>query len=61
MTIDGRPKLPSSSLVPLGPKKMKNFDEITKDFSGFVNLWDTMVNEDISSEFRKRNELLSYY
>jgi hypothetical protein len=40
---------------------MKNFDEITKGLSGFVNLWDTMVNEDISGEFRRRNEPLSYY
>ena len=59
--VDGRPKLPSSSLVSLGPHKMKNFDEITKGLCGFVNLWDTMVNKDISSEFRRRNELLSYY
>jgi hypothetical protein len=26
-----------------------------------VNLWDTMANEDISGEFRRRNEPLSYY
>jgi hypothetical protein len=40
---------------------MRNFDEITKGLSGFVNLWDTMTNEDIFGEFRRRNELLSYY
>jgi hypothetical protein len=40
---------------------MRNFDEITKGLSGFVNLWDTMANEDISGEFRRRNEPLSYY
>jgi hypothetical protein len=40
---------------------MINFDEITKGLSGFVNLWDTMANEDISGEFRRRNEPLSYY
>jgi hypothetical protein len=40
---------------------MRNFDEITKGLSGFVNLWDTMANEDTSGEFRRRNEPLSYY
>jgi hypothetical protein len=40
---------------------MRNFDEITKGLSGFVNLWDTMANEDIFGEFRRRNEPLSYY
>jgi hypothetical protein len=59
--VDGRPKVPSGSPVPLGPHRMRNFDEITKGLSGFVNLWDTMANEDISSEFRRRNEPLSYY
>jgi hypothetical protein len=61
VTADGRPKLLSGSLVLFGPQRMRNFDEITKGLSGFVNLWDTMANEDISSEFRRRNELLSYY
>jgi hypothetical protein len=40
---------------------MRNFDEITKGLNGFVNLWDTIVNEDISNEFRRWNEPLSYY
>ena len=26
-----------------------------------MNLWDTMANEDISIEFRRQNEPLSYY
>jgi hypothetical protein len=60
-TTDGRPKVPSGSPVPLGSQRMRNFDEITKGLSGFVNLWDTMANEDISGEFRRRNEPLSYY
>jgi hypothetical protein len=60
-TADGRPKVPSGSPVPLGPQRMRNFDEITKGLSGFVNLWDTMANEDISDEFRRWNEPLSYY
>jgi hypothetical protein len=45
----------------LGSQRMRTFDEITKDLNGFVNLWDTMANEDISGEFRRRNEPLSYY
>ena len=40
---------------------MRNFDEITKGLSGFMNLWDTMANKDTSGEFRRRNEPLSYY
>jgi hypothetical protein len=60
-TTDGRPKVPSGSPVPLGSQRMRNFDEITKGLSGFVNLWDTMANKDISGEFRRRNEPLSYY
>jgi hypothetical protein len=58
---DGRPKVPSGSPVPLGSQRMRNFDEIMKGLSGFVNIWDTMVNEDISGEFRRWNEPLSYY
>ena len=60
-TAHGRPKVPSGSPVPLGSQRMRNFDEITKGLKGFVNLWDTMTNEDIFGEFRRRNELLSYY
>jgi hypothetical protein len=60
-TADGRPKVPSSSPVPLVPHKMRNFDEVAKGLGGFVNLWDTMANEDISGEFRRQNEPLSYY
>jgi hypothetical protein len=60
-TADGRPKVPSGSPVPLVPHKMRNFDEIAKGLGGFVNLWDTMANEDISGEFRRQNEPLSYY
>jgi hypothetical protein len=40
---------------------MRNFDEVVKGLVGFVNLWDTMANEDISSEFKRRNEPLSYH
>jgi hypothetical protein len=40
---------------------MRNFDEIMKGLNGFLNLWDTMANEDISGEFRRWNEPLSYY
>jgi hypothetical protein len=40
---------------------MKNFDEVAKGLGGFVNLKDTMANEDVSGEFRRRNEPLSYY
>jgi hypothetical protein len=60
-TADGCLKVSSGSSVLLGSQRMRNFDEITKVLSGFVNLWDTMANEDISGEFRRWNEPLSYY
>jgi hypothetical protein len=53
--------VPSGLPFPLVPQRMRNFDEVVKGFSGFVNLWDTMANEDISGEFTRRNEPLSYY
>ena len=40
---------------------MRNFDEVAKDLGGYVNLWDSMANKNISSEFRRQNEPLSYY
>ena len=51
----------SGSPIPLSSQRMRNFNEIANGLKGFVNLWDTMANEDISSEFRRQNELLSYY
>jgi hypothetical protein len=55
------PKVPSGLPFPLVPQRMRNFDEVVKGLAGFVNLWDTMANEDISGEFRRWNEPLSYY
>jgi hypothetical protein len=60
-TTDDCPKVPSSSPVLLVPQKMRNFDAVVKGLVGFVNLWDTMANKDMSSEFRRQNEPLSYY
>ena len=51
----------SGSSVLLGSQIMRNFDEIAKGLNGFVNLWDTMANEDIFGDFRRRNEPFSYY
>jgi hypothetical protein len=53
-TADGCPKVPSGSPIPLVPQRMRNFDEVVKGLSGFVNLYDTMANEDISGEFSDR-------
>jgi hypothetical protein len=60
-TVDGCPKVSSGLQVPLVPHRMRNFDDVKKGLSGFVNLWDTMANEDISGKFRRHNEPLSYY
>jgi hypothetical protein len=40
---------------------MRNIDDVSKGLAGFVNLWDTMANEDLSGKFQRRNEPLSYY
>jgi hypothetical protein len=58
---DGCPKMSSGSLVPLVPQRMKSFDEVAKGLGGFVNLCNTMANEDISGKIRRHNEPLSYY
>jgi hypothetical protein len=58
-TVDNCPKVPSGSPICLVPQKMRNFDEVVKGLTGFVNLWDTMANEDMSGEFRRWNEPLS--
>jgi hypothetical protein len=38
-------------LVLLVPRKRNFFDEVAKDLGGIVNLWNTMVNKDISGKF----------
>jgi hypothetical protein len=35
---DGRPKVPSGSLILLVPHRMRYFDEVAKGLGGFVNL-----------------------
>ena len=37
-TVDGRLKVPSSSLILLVPHRMKNFDEVAKGLGGFGKL-----------------------
>ena len=53
--------MPSCSLILLIPQKMRNFDEVAKDLGGFINLWNTMAKKDISRDFRRWNDPLSYY
>jgi hypothetical protein len=60
-TVDGRLKLPSGTLDALHPHIMRNFDDISKDLASFVNLWDTMANEDLLGKYRRRNKPLNYY
>jgi hypothetical protein len=57
----GRPKLPQGTPNALQPQIMRNIDDVSKGLAGFVSLRDTMVNEDLSGEFQRRNEPLSYY
>jgi hypothetical protein len=38
---------------------MRNFNEVSKELNGFVNLCDTIANKDILDKFRRRNKLFS--
>ena len=60
-TADGRPMVPSGQPRALAPNQMRCLDEICKGLDGFIALWGTMANEDLSGEFRRMNEPLKYY
>ena len=53
--------MPRGDPLALVPQREKSFDEVCKGIDGFVNIWGTMANEDLSGEFRRINEPLSYY
>jgi hypothetical protein len=61
VTSNGRPVLPSGQPLPLIPQRHENFDEVMKGISGFLSLWESMANEDLSGEFRRKNEHIMYY
>lgn len=58
---DGSPILPRGEPLPLIPQRHENYDEVTKGLSGFLSLWESMANEDLSGEFRRKNEHIMYY
>ena len=58
---DGRPILPRGEPLPLNPQRHENYDEVIKGLSGFLSLWESMANEDLSGEFRRKNEHIMYY
>ena len=60
-TKDGSPKVPHGDLKVLKPQKMHGHDEVYKGLGGFPNLWSAMANDDISREFRRKNEPMSQY
>jgi hypothetical protein len=58
---DGGPKVPSGSPLPLAPQQMRCFDEICKGLDGYIALWGAMANQDLSGEFRRKNEPVRRY
>jgi hypothetical protein len=61
VSADGSPILPSGQPLPLNPRRHENYDEVMKGLSGFLSLWESMANEDLSGEFRRKNEHIMYY
>ena len=47
--------------IPLAPQKMRSFKEICKGLDGFIANWGTMANDNLPREYRRWNELVSYY
>ena len=58
---NGRPKVPMGSPKPLAPHQMRCFDDVCKGLDGYITLWGAMANEDLSGEFRRKNELVKRY
>ena len=60
-TIGGSPKVPHEDPKALKPLQMRGHDEVCKGLGGFINLWNTMANDDLSGEFQRMNEPMSHY
>jgi len=60
-TADGQPMVPSGNLLLLAPQRGRCYDEVCKGINGFLSLWGTITNENLSGEFRRMNKPLSYY
>ena len=58
---DGRPSLPLGASYALPTQSMKNKDKIIRGIGGFINHWDTMANDNLSGEYRRRIEGISRY
>ena len=60
-TSDGRPRVPKGSPAPLAPHLMRCFDEVCKGLDGYIAFWGAMANQDLSGEFRRKNESVMKY
>ena len=60
-TEDGRPRVPSGDPLPLVPQKMRSLDEIKRGLNGFIAHWNGMAEDDLSGEFRRKNDPLKEY
>ena len=58
---DGRPKVPRGAPRPLAPQTMKSFDEVKKGLNNFIAHWSEMANNDLSGEFKRKNEPVKKY
>ena len=59
--VDGRPKVPRGSPLPLTPHLMRSFHEVCKGLDGYIDLWGAMANQDLSGEYRRKIELVKKY
>ena len=53
--------MPRGDPKALKPQEMCAYDKVCKGIGGVLNLWSAMANDDFSSKFRWRNELVSQY
>ena len=60
-TSDGRPKVPVGTPRPLPPQPIRCYDEICKGLDGYIAWWGAMANQDLSGEFRRKNDPLKKY
>ena len=60
-TSDWRPRVPRGSPAPLAPHLMRCFDVVCKGLDGYIAFWGAMANQDLSGEFRRKNESVMKY
>lgn len=60
-TEDGRPRVPSGSPPPLAPVHKPGLEQVKRGLNGFITHWTEMANDDLSGEFRRKNDPIKDY